>query len=109
MLIASTPVSAAHPHENVRNSKKISAAELRLSPSISGRISNDAVGALSSSPRMSIRMKPYATNAKTPIMNPYVGIANAVPDSPTPRRFINVRDRRSPLDSSSRPRSRHRH
>ncbi len=35
-----------------------------------------------------MRIKPVSTMPRIMIMKPYVGIANAAPDSRTPRRFI---------------------
>ena len=49
-------------------------------------------------------VKPTASSAVTPSMKPYVGIANVVPDSRTPRRFIRVMTATMPtVSSTSRP------
>src|SRR4029079_4240088 len=87
--IASTPVSAAHPEENARASRKIRARPGSGPPSYpaAGMIVSWALstfGRLPPNPRRT----PYSAIPSTPIMKPYVGIAKKAPDSRTPRRFI---------------------
>jgi hypothetical protein len=85
--MASTPVSAAHPDENVRSSRNANAKLVRwLSSAL---MVSPALGARRSSPRR-IRTNPVMIMPIITIMNPYVGIANAAPDSRMPRRFIEL-------------------
>ncbi len=72
--IASTPVSAAQPEENVRSSRKTSANPVTL---CSARISRPALGAWRSSPSTKIRNRPVSSMPTMTIMKPYVGMANS--------------------------------
>ena len=94
LLIASTPVSAVVPEEKARATMNSRARPAKVS---SGTISQSALGACSSSP-CAIRHSAYPTMPKMPSMNPYVGMANRVPLSRTPRRFITVSRVISPID-----------
>jgi hypothetical protein len=85
--IASTPVSAAHPEENVRSSRKANARPVN---SRSAAIVRAALGAVRSSPSTKMRTSPVSSMPTMTIRKPYVGMANAVPDSRSPRRFIAV-------------------
>ena len=86
--MASTPVSAAQPEENVRSSRNANAKLVRSCCSAS--ITRPALGAVRSWPSTKIRTRPVSSMPMMTIMKPYVGIANAVPDSRSPRRFIAV-------------------
>ncbi len=50
-----------------------------------------------SSPSTTPRKAPHAIIRKTPATKTYVGIAKSVPDSRTPRRFITVSSRITPI------------
>nr|CRL73559.1 hypothetical protein CPGR_01121 [Mycolicibacter nonchromogenicus] len=85
LLIASTPVSAAHPEEN-----DLATRNTRATPTTSPWVEwilNAADSACSGWPSTKIWTNPQPSMAKTPIMNAYVGTANAVPDSRMPRRL----------------------
>jgi hypothetical protein len=91
LLIASTPVSAAQPCVNERSTSSASARPVSASPCASSSMS--ALGARTSSPSSSTRVRPQTIIVPMPSMNAYVGIANATPDSRTPRRLMAVSSR----------------
>ncbi len=86
--IASTPVSAAQPEEKVRNSRKMNAKLVRWL--FSAEMTRPALGARSSWPRTKMRNRPVRIIPTMTTMNAYVGMANAVPDSRSPRRLTAV-------------------
>ena len=89
LLIASTPVSAAHPDENARRSRNAAAIPLEHRartgprPRCRGRRFGRPADA-----RTASRPKPQTAIPRMAAMKMYVGIANAAPDSRTPRRFM---------------------
>src|SRR4051794_10113807 len=90
LLIASTPVSAAQPDENARSSRN--APAIPAIPDAYGSSATSVKWALSTCPRLpnaSLR-NAYAAIPRMAIMKAYVGTANAVPDSRTPRRFADM-------------------
>src|SRR5215218_788130 len=92
LLMASTPVSAAQPEENARRIRNpIAKVAVPLLKGLSGAMSRPALAASGRLPN-SNRPKPHAAIPRMVIMKTYVGTANAVPDSRTPRRFIVVRN-----------------
>ncbi len=92
LLIASTPVSAAQPDENARSTRNaIASPPAPVANSSAGTSSSVALGASGRSPNSS-RPNPHSAMPRIVTMKTYVGSANAVPDSRTPRRFIVVRN-----------------
>ncbi len=86
----STPVRAAHPDENARSSKKANAKPPSPSTKLSSStIVRSAVAASGRSPPM-YWTNPHRLMPKIATMNRYVGTANAVPDSRTPRRLTAI-------------------
>lgn len=86
LLIASTPVSAAAPDENDRRIRNTNAMPAQLPSSCSVK---PALSARISVP-VTAWNSPQTTMIRMPAMKPYVGMANALPDSRTPRRFSAV-------------------
>ena len=84
--MASTPVSAADPEENARNSRNTRA---RPASECSSTISYPALAASRSAP-MAKRMSPVRIMPSIEAMKMYTGMAKASPDSLTPRRFAAV-------------------
>ena len=91
--IASTPVSAVAPDANARSRTN------RLSACTTG--SSRSAEAATGHPPMQ-RTAPTASVRKTMITNPYVGTANSVPASFTPRRFRTVISRMNEIATSTR-------
>lgn len=100
MLIASTPVSAAHPEENARASRKTAASPLNTSCPGSDRTSKSALSAIGRFPVLS-RIRPQIAIPMIDAMKMYVGTAKIPPDSRTPRRFIAVSSRTRPTASGT--------
>ncbi|GAA3100554.1 hypothetical protein GCM10020001_016640 [Nonomuraea salmonea] len=88
LLIASTPVSAAHPVEKARSTRNAAAKAVRFV--CSGWIVKCALGAWRCSCSSSVRNPPHRIRPRTAIMNAYVGMAKAAPDSRMPRRLTTV-------------------
>ena len=86
LAIASMPVSAVQPEENARSAKNSNASPARLLWPGSGSIDQEALSACGVSPN-TMRSSPVTMSISTPTVNAYVGTANAVPDSRTPRRL----------------------
>ncbi len=86
--IASTPVSAAQPEEKLRSSRNAMAQPVVSCHSAA--ITRSALGARRSSPSTTIRTSPVRIMPMTTIMKPYVGMANAMPESCRPRRLTAV-------------------
>src|SRR5262245_59791583 len=94
--IASTPVSAVAPWENAfRIAKTLTAATAVAAPG------KGAVCTPTGGHPPTHRTKPTATSTKIETTNPYVGIANSVPDSRAPRRFANVTSITNRTDSNT--------
>jgi hypothetical protein len=68
--MASTPVRAAHPDENVRRIRNANANVVRSSCPGSGTTCSPALGARRSSPRTKIRKNPVSSMPIITIMNP---------------------------------------
>jgi hypothetical protein len=98
--MASTPVSAAQPDENVRRSRNTNAKLVRWLSS--AEITRSALGARRSWPRMNTRTSPVRIIAMMTMMNAYVGMENAVPDSRRPRRFMAVSKATAPIAMPTR-------
>lgn len=96
LLTASTPVSAVHPEANARSATATRASPPSACPA-AGSTTNPADSATGVSPATT-RASPTAIMRKATTTNPYVGTANARPDSRTPRRFATVSNATSPSD-----------
>ena len=79
LAIASTPVSAVEPDENARRRTK------RVTPPVPAAIGFGTT-ACGGCPRI-VFTRPTPTRANITVTKPYVGSANARPDSRTPRRL----------------------
>jgi hypothetical protein len=101
LAIASMPVSAVQPEENARSAKNSSANPARLVCPGSGSIAQDALSACGVSPNR-IRITPVTMSTSTPAVNAYVGTANAVPDSRSPRRLAAASSATRPSESPTR-------
>src|SRR5690348_12127329 len=97
LLTASTPVNAVQPWENARNASSSAAAP---AAECTGWTPNDADSATGRSP-ITARHAPQPIIAKTTATKPYVGIANTVPDSLTPRKFITASSATKPSDMAT--------
>src|ERR1700742_1217375 len=87
LLIASTPVSAAQPDENDRSTRNENPNPTRLLLDATRWKCELSAWML---PPAAERIRPQTTMPNTPTMKPYVGIANAAPDSLMPRRLATV-------------------
>jgi hypothetical protein len=87
LLTASTPVSAVHPDAKARSTSPTSSSPVTW---CSASIPMGADSATGVSPTK-VRVRPTPIMVRTHSTKPYVGIANTVPDSLVPRRFIRAR------------------
>ena len=94
MLTASTPVNAVQPEANARSTSPTSSSP---PTPCSAWIPIDADSATGARP-VAAWKNPSASIAKTHATKPYVGIANTLPDSLMPRRFISASTATRPSD-----------
>ena len=94
--MASTPVSAVEPEEKARR--------MTNSPMGPATLASSAAGAIGSADGQPPRHRKSPTPIIVTIdaMKAYVGNANSVPDSRTPRRLARVISRTNPIESSMR-------
>jgi hypothetical protein len=95
--IASTPVSAVAPCEKaLRIAKSPTAAAVVAAAGSSSELTPTG----GQPPRQ--RVIPTPTRTRIDATNPYVGIANSVPDSRAPRRFAKVTSATKKIDNATR-------
>ena len=95
--IASTPVRAVEPDENACRITNRPTVRTVLASSGAGNTWSVTIG----QPLKMHRAIPVTTRMMIDTMNAYVGTANRVPDSRTPRRLASVTSRTNPSESSS--------
>jgi hypothetical protein len=96
-VIASTPVKAVAPWENAFRIANNPTDAATVAACGSGSVGTPTDG---HPPRQCT--KPSAMSARIEITNPYVGTANAIPDSRVPRRFANVINRTKKIERKTR-------
>src|SRR5262249_28533914 len=84
---------AVHPWEKARNTMASATNQVVWCWATMWYGADSATGTLPETPRT----RAHPSIAKTIAMNPYVGIANTVPDSLTPRRFMRPRTATRPM------------